>query len=48
VGKSGKPFLSVNFFESCYDETTAILIFALLDLPLFASEDNKEEHLMKV
>jgi len=48
LGKSGKPFLSVNFFESCSDETSAILIFALLDLPLFTLEDQKVEHMMKV
>jgi hypothetical protein len=48
VSKSGKPFLSVNFFQSCSDETSAILIFALLDLPLQASEDQKVEHMMKV
>jgi len=40
--------LSVNFFESCCNETSAILIFALLDLPLFTLEDQKVEHVMKV
>ena len=48
LAKSDKPFLSVNFFDSCSNETSAILIFALLDLPLFASVDQKEEHVMKV
>ena len=42
---SSKPFLSANFFDSCSHETGAILIFALLDLPLRPSED---DHQMKM